>query len=487
MASYISALSLVILVLISGCFTLPITDSEFSELTTSPFAIDLTTEKSFNLRTVVGDEIATTPFSDIKRSENEEIFLETTPDSTISTEVKRSLSEHDNIDVTTVGVEFESTSDVSRQERMDQGYPTEGSFTYMGTTEESIKQKRETEDSSIPTYEQTTEILDTITHGHEGDHEKRELKDEGSNDSEKQSQFTTGSIPLFTSTSSAVAPELYTLEPTDFTSIQTSTRKYVGSFEDVEEENEEHKTHDKHDKEESRKPSRKPEKEEERKDTEVEDEKHREEEHEPEHKFEDEVEPKHKHVPKPELKHKHKPALDEDHELEPKDKPELKHKHKPALDEDHELEPKDKPELKHKHKPALGEDHEFEPKDKPEHKHKHGPASEEEHEHELEPKDKHEDHRDSQEDKEHKDEKLVDSDEKKKHSTSDEKVSEESIDGKTYALGKLFDQEPRKRLPSYAANLVESDEAVTTESRKSSTTTEASNEIKKLTQGKESS
>jgi hypothetical protein len=143
------------------------------------------------------------------------------------TDIKRSLSGHDDFEMTTVDGQFESTSDVSRQERMNPEFSFEGSSTFMGTTEDSMKQQREIETF---TDEQTTKFPNAVSYEHEGQHEKRGLNDE------MESEFRTEFMPLFTSTSSAAAPGLYTPESTDFPSFRTSTKKYVDSFRDLKED-----------------------------------------------------------------------------------------------------------------------------------------------------------------------------------------------------------------------------------------------------------
>jgi len=351
MVSYISALSLFILVLINSCFTLPITENPFFDSTTSSFDIDSTTAGYFHPRTIDSDEFTTTQFSNMKGSENEENFMETTPASTMSTDIKRSLFEHDDLEMTTVDGQFESTSDISQQEHMNHKFSSEGSSAFMRTNEDSTKQQHEIETF---TDGQTAEFSNTVSYEHEGQHGKREYNDE------MESQFTTEFMTLFTSTSSAAAPELYTPESTDFTSVPTSTKKYVGSFRNLKQ----HKTADEEDMEEPRKDDQKSEKEEEQKDTQAENEGH-------EH---------------------------------------------------------DMPEEEHKS----------------------------------------EQHRNNEE------EDNQENDTKSKHSTSQKELTEESFDGKKYAVGEYADQETLKNLqtvPSSVAFLDDSQKAVTMQSYKGSATT----------------
>lgn len=235
MASFISGLSLLILVLINGCFTLPIGEIQFPDFTASPNDGDFTTENTFTVTTVHGDALPHISGEFPKRSENEGFSFSTETNPTVFTDVKRSSSESDNFDFPTAAGQFESSSEISRLERMN-----EGSLT----------------------FSEATEFSATIPEESELHHARRAFSDDDvttksivkSNNREMFPSFTRDSMPLFTSTSSAVAPELYTSKSVEFNSIATSTRKYVGSLVESSEDNEEERVKD------SRKDRKRPEK-----------------------------------------------------------------------------------------------------------------------------------------------------------------------------------------------------------------------------------
>lgn len=147
MASFISTLSLLILVLANGYFTLPVVDRPLSSSTFSSLHDGLTTERARNLR-LVKDDASTESF--------------TSEPSTFITE--------------------ESHTDKSGE----------------------------------------IDVLSTTSHNTESETGKREI----------QVESTTNNMLSFSSTSSSVAPQLYTSEPSTSTSTSTSTKKYTGLLQD---------------------------------------------------------------------------------------------------------------------------------------------------------------------------------------------------------------------------------------------------------------
>jgi len=193
MASFISALSLFLLILSNGCFTSPIIDKQLSSPTFSSLYDDLTTEPTFNLRLVPNDETSVLPDIDKKRSIDEHMGFP------ISTEVD-GLSEEK----------------AARALRIFDEFSTSEPMTF--TTEQSIPDKRDHDDLSFTTIKPITQVTKLKQRSF-----LSELENKTENDKrEMQVELTTNDMLLFTSTSSAVAPELYKSE----SSISTSTEKY---------------------------------------------------------------------------------------------------------------------------------------------------------------------------------------------------------------------------------------------------------------------
>jgi len=208
MASFIYALSLFILVLSNGCLTLPIDDEQVSASTLPSLNDEFTTERTFNLRLVSDNEAATVPDMMKEHSSNEHMGF----DMTTST---------DNL--------FEENA--SRASRTFDEWSTVEPFTF--TTEQSFPDKRDHHEVSFSTSEPTTDVgeLDirafSESENEPGtEHNKREM----------QVELATSDMLLFTSTSSAVAPQLYTPEPS--TPSSTSTKKYIGRLTDDDEQEE---------------------------------------------------------------------------------------------------------------------------------------------------------------------------------------------------------------------------------------------------------
>jgi len=191
MASFISALSLFILILSSGCFTSPIIDKQLSNPRLPSLNDDLTTEQAFHLRLIPDDEHMGFPIS-------------TSVDGLSEEKATRALHTFD---------EFSTSEPITF------------------TTEQSVPDKREHDDLSFTTIKpiiQVTELkqrsfIDELENKIEND--KREM----------QVELTTNDMLLFTSTSSAIAPELYTSE----SSTSISTEKYPDL---IENENEHEQT-----------------------------------------------------------------------------------------------------------------------------------------------------------------------------------------------------------------------------------------------------
>ncbi|CAF1014340.1 unnamed protein product [Adineta ricciae] len=288
MASPISILSLFALVLISGYFTFPL-DNFSSESSPLSFENELTTEHSFNARATVGDDFFTTPSEESTSSVTEPFSFEYT---TITTDVKRSVDDGSDIFATTV--EYEFTTDAERRERMTEDFSTVESSTFTDITEKTPKEKREMETASDIVEKGTTERVE-IT-----ENSKRGLEVElpfGKEPKETQSslEFTTLATTLFASTSSDVAPELYTPTSTEFSPIELTTQKYVGSLR-KEDDDEEHESDRKQKPQEKVDEERKPEKEEV---------------HKPEEEEEEERKPEKEHKRKPK-KEERKPEEEEE-------------------------------------------------------------------------------------------------------------------------------------------------------------------------------
>jgi len=181
---------------------------------------------------------------------------------------------------------FETSSifeDATREPRVFVDESTVVSATFVPTTERSFHQQREMKDSSVVTVEPTTEHAEFIPRdfGTDSQNEtevttesspsKREFDDSdlttlnsvtGVRSSEQlfttiepetsstdmETDYTTNVMSSFTSTSSAVAPELYTHE-------LSTTRKYTGLLTDKEDQEEEKEHNDEeHNDEEHKKP-----------------------------------------------------------------------------------------------------------------------------------------------------------------------------------------------------------------------------------------
>lgn len=181
MTSFISTVSLLVLVLATGCFTLPIIEEHFSSSTFPSLYIDLTTKdpgiNPFDMRSTFDDATTEFPHFHSERTLNEELDFHP------STSANKG--------------EVEENS--SRSPRV-----FDELFTF--TTQESLSdlehKQREYTDLSFTTAEPKDD----------SDMDKREFEVE----------LTTNYMPSFTLSSSDVSPRLYTSESL------TSTEKYTG-------------------------------------------------------------------------------------------------------------------------------------------------------------------------------------------------------------------------------------------------------------------
>jgi len=226
MASFISALSLLILVLANGYFAIPL----FNEPSSSPFLSlhdDLTTENPLELRSVPdNDETTESPTMEHVRATDEDMGSEMS-------------TSGDNL----------SEENASQPSRMfDESFTSEP-MTF--TSEKSSMEERDFKDLSFTTVEPFT---------HSIEHERRELESEKDTETDEENKVppevvsgkrdipiesTTISMLSFTSTSSAVAPQFYTSEsstttlPPQFNTLETSTKNFTGFLKDDKEHDEE--------------------------------------------------------------------------------------------------------------------------------------------------------------------------------------------------------------------------------------------------------
>jgi len=195
MASFISALSLFILVLSNGCFTLPILDEQFPTPTYSSMVDGVTTGETFNLRSINND------LSSDMHSQH-------------------STNEFMGFDVSTFMNEpmaFIHQEPFAEKREFD-----DVSF----TTVEPFAEKRKYDDVSFTTVEPTTEIAEVG---------RRSFMNEFENETEYSThqmkvESTTKDMLQFTSTSSAVTPELYTSSSSFAPEFYTSSSTFAPEF-----------------------------------------------------------------------------------------------------------------------------------------------------------------------------------------------------------------------------------------------------------------
>jgi hypothetical protein len=200
MTTFTSALSLLVLLLATGCFTLPVIQDKISGSTISPLN-DFTTSKtnvnevvSFHMRLVPDEETSDLPELPAERSLTNEFFTPTSTFANIPTSKDhffRASREFDDLHL---------------------------SEPFLFTTEHSFHERGDYE-PILPNIESNTGATE---------HERRSvtMEDESESESDKRDflELTTSYMPSFTSTSSAVAPKLYTSELT--------TEKYIGHLKD---------------------------------------------------------------------------------------------------------------------------------------------------------------------------------------------------------------------------------------------------------------
>jgi len=209
MASFVSALSLFILVLFNGCFTLPVINEQLPSSTFSSLYHYSTTGKTVNLRLVSDDEeTAAQELRTLNQLSTSEPITSTYGQ---SFNHKR---DHDDLSFTTV----EPITQVTKLKQRSL------------IREDEDEDKTETKDDKRDEYKDETETKNDKRDEDETETEndKREMKVE----------LTTSDMLLFTSTSSAVAPELYTSE----SSTSTSTEKYGSPPKNEDEHEHEHRS-----------------------------------------------------------------------------------------------------------------------------------------------------------------------------------------------------------------------------------------------------
>jgi len=203
MASFISTLSLFILVLVSSCFTLPIIHEPILTSTLSSLNEDSTTENPFSLRLVPDNEKIVLPDLEIKRPSDESMGREilTSTDSLSGLNIARASRTFDEL--------FNPVLSTTEKSLLDKSIYDE----LLSTSVEPI-----TEGSGIKLQSIKTEF----EKGSEIKSDNREMPVES----------ITHHLPSFTSTPSTVVTEL---SPSD---LITTTQKYTGLLKDEVEDEE---------------------------------------------------------------------------------------------------------------------------------------------------------------------------------------------------------------------------------------------------------
>jgi len=212
MSSFIFTLSLLVLVLATGCFTLPVIDEEFSSTIFPSFHDHSSTGKA-----ILGDP---KPFDIRLISEDGKNDLPKFP-------LEGELKHH---------FEFESSTPVDNQELHEKFTQSLRSFndspdfeSHTVTTQSSdSKVERNSDDFSF-TEESSTQFTEHHLRSLLPQDDK-ESNSENLSERDLQVELTTNYMPSFTSTSSVVAPQLYTTESS------TSTKKYTGFLNDGKDE-----------------------------------------------------------------------------------------------------------------------------------------------------------------------------------------------------------------------------------------------------------
>jgi len=190
MTSFTSTVSLLVLVLATSCFTLPILEEHFSSSSVPSVNDEFTTSQTkehemnlFDMRSTFHDATTEFPHFHSERTLNEELDFHPT------TSVNQGESEENS----------------SRSPRMFDDLSTSESFTF--TTQESLSALEHKQHESTNLSFATAEPKD------DSDMDKREFEVE----------LTTNYMPSFTLSSSDVSPRLYTSESSTSTSTSTST------------------------------------------------------------------------------------------------------------------------------------------------------------------------------------------------------------------------------------------------------------------------
>lgn len=210
MASFISALSLFILILSHGCFTLPIINQQLSSSTSNN---DLTTEQALNLRLVADDETDVLP----------------------DTEKKNFNDEH-------IGFQISTSANGLSEEKTTQEIHTLNQFsTSKSTIYTNEQSSNDNHDHlSFPTVEPIIQIVELQQQPFINDLETKNDKQE------TEIELTTSDLILFPSTSSSVVPKLSkssssSVAPQIFTSqSSTSSSKSTEKYSDLLKDDNEH-------------------------------------------------------------------------------------------------------------------------------------------------------------------------------------------------------------------------------------------------------
>jgi hypothetical protein len=216
MSSFISTLSLFIFILSNGYLTLPINNEQFFNSTSSSLN-NLTIEQTSTLQFVSDNE--TTVFPNMNKN-----YLS---DEHIGFEISTSMDNLSEENVTQVSSTFDyfftSESTITTEQYFNDKHDYDQSLSSSSeptiqTTEQSYSNKHQL----FTTVEPTTQITELERRGL-----TNELESETEAETDKREieiELTTNDLFSFPSTSSAVAPALYTSE----VSISTSTEKYTG-------------------------------------------------------------------------------------------------------------------------------------------------------------------------------------------------------------------------------------------------------------------
>jgi hypothetical protein len=248
MASFISSLLLVILILANGCFTLPVGDEQSSSSTLSSLNDDLTTEKVFNLLLVSDVEQTTLPNIEPKQpvDEHSQFEISTSTDNLLAEKAFQASTTYDQF---STSEPFTSTIQDSFTDKSVQDellLTTAESITE--TIEHALRSLNNDSENEVEPEAGKGQYDHSLSNKHQPNVQGGQFESQNrENNSEerhskraKQVELTTSFTPSFTSTSSAIAPELYTSESSTSTSTpsstssSTSTKKYIGLLTDEE-------------------------------------------------------------------------------------------------------------------------------------------------------------------------------------------------------------------------------------------------------------